>query len=169
MLVSLDSDMPCDVKRYTRTYMFFFFFYGGDGQSFCMQSGDVLQQAAVKYPQTIESGGQWVRSHTRTFVNVIPTLQLAKTDVNLIQIQSLTLKVAQGLFSFSHISGAASMSAQNIPPKKLREHRFIILLDLKMNILFHEHVMEPKECVHNYIIKYDLRNMVFSLRNPSTV
>lgn len=45
-------------------------------------------------------------------MNVILTLQLAKTDVNLIQIQSLTLKVARGLFIFPHIAGAASMSAQ---------------------------------------------------------
>lgn len=102
-------------------------------------------------------------------MNVILTLQLAKTDVNLIQIQSLTLKVAQSLFIFPHISGAASMSAQNIPPKKLGEHRFIILLDFKMNILFHEHVTEPNESVHNHIIKYDLRSIVFSLGNPSRV
>lgn len=135
-----------------------------------MQSGDILQRAAVKYlPKNCESGGQWVRSHTRTFGNVILTLQLAKTDVNLIQIESLTLKVAQGLFIFPHISGAASMSAQNIPPKKLGEHWFIILLDSKMNILFHDHVMKPKECVHNHIIKYDLTNLIFSLRNPSIV
>lgn len=91
-------------------------------------------------------------------MNVILTLQLAKTDVNLIQIQSLTLKVAQGLFIFPHISGAASMSAQNIPPKKLGEHQFIILLDFKMNILFREHVIEPKECAQPY---YDLRNGIF--------
>lgn len=135
-----------------------------------MQSGDILQPVAVKYlPKNCESGGQWVRSHTRTLVNVILTLQLAKADVNLIQIQSLTLKVAQGLFIFPHISGAASMSAQNIAPKKLGDYRFIILLDFKMNILFHERVMEPKECVHNHIIKYDLKNVVFPLRNPSMV
>lgn len=62
LLVLLDSDMTCDVKR--------LFFCCDSGQSFCRQ-----YVAVKRLQEGFESGGQWVRSHTRTLVNVILTLQ----------------------------------------------------------------------------------------------
>ena len=126
---------------------------------FCMRRGGSLHYAAVRHRQEgFESQGHWVRSHTRTLAYVILTFQPAKTDVKLIQIQPLTVKVTQGLFMFHCflISPALHQCPlRNVAPKNLGEHQFIILLHFKMNILFHAHVVEPNQWVHGHIIIYE--------------
>lgn len=163
MPVLLDSDMPCDVKR------IFFPSTNEDGRSFCMQSDDVLPHAAVKYPpeKIVSQGGSGSGVTPGHWWMLFWHSSLQKQMWTLFKYDHSHWRL-HGVSLFFLISVVLHQCLLiNMLPKKLGEHQFIILLDLKMNILFHEHVMEPKECVNNHIIKYDWRNMVFSLSNPS--